>query len=219
MREPRGLVEPTTLAAVQRASLSAAFCSKLRSTLENGEAAVNALIRTYDTAVADHHLAVSEIAIRIARRLGIAQDTARGIELACSIHDIGEIGIGGTDGTVPRAPPGCPSTIHPLAGASIVDGIRFPWPIATMIVQHHERMDGSGYPDGTSGQFLLVGSRVLAVADVTATRTERVRTLEQALDQLDAGRGSLYDADVVDACLELFPGSCRRVLRPKSAAS
>jgi len=219
VREPRGLVDPTALAAVQRASLSAAFCSKLRATLEDGEAAVQALIRTYDTTIADHHLTVSRLALQIAKRLGLTQDTARGIELACSIHDIGEIGVNGTDGGAPRGPPRDPSAIHPLAGASIVDGIRFPWPIATMIVQHHEHMDGSGYPDGTSGRFLLPGSRVLAVADVVATRSERVQTLEQALDQLGAGRGTLYDADVVDACLQLFPSALQRVRRRSSVAS
>ena len=71
-------------------------------------------------------------------------------------------------------------------------------------------MDGSGYPDGVGGTSLLLGSRVLAVADVVATRSVRVRSLASALALLDAGQGSLFDADVVDACLALFPGVLQR---------
>jgi HD-GYP domain-containing protein (c-di-GMP phosphodiesterase class II) len=203
----------TALALVQRPSLSAGFCSQLRATLEDGEAAVNLLIRTYDADVADHHTAVADIALGIARRLGLAQDMARGIELASSIHDIGEIGIAGADRSFGRSGSRDPSADHPRAGASIVDGIRFPWPIAVMILQHHEHVDGSGYPDGVDGRSILIGSQVIAVADVVATRSVHVPSLAAALQLLGAGRGSLYDAEVIDACLALFPRSTGR-LRP-----
>jgi HD-GYP domain-containing protein (c-di-GMP phosphodiesterase class II) len=210
MRPPLRLDGATALAVIQRASLSAGFCAKLRATLEDGETAVNMLIRTYDATVADHHMAVSEIALGIARRLGLPPDTSRSIELASSIHDIGEIGVAAIGGATGNVPPTDPSTIHPRAGASIVDGIRFPWPIGVMILQHHEHMDGSGYPDGLDGRSILIGSRVIAVADVVATRSGYVQSLDAALDLLDAGRGSLYDAEVTDACLTLFPDHMRR---------
>jgi HD-GYP domain-containing protein (c-di-GMP phosphodiesterase class II) len=190
---------------VQRASLSAAFCSKLRTTLEEGEAAVNQLIRTYDADVADHHLAVSRIALRIAEGLGLAPDTARGIGLASSIHDIGMIGVTATDGAGLHTGPRRTSTDHPRAGASIVDGIPFPWPIAVMILQHHECMDGSGYPDGVAGRSIILGARVIAVADAVADESDGVPSPDGALSLLDSGRGSRFDAEVVDICLDLFP--------------
>ena len=188
-----------------RASVNVAFCSKLRTTLEDGEAAVNLLLRSYDATVADHHLAVSELALGIARELGLTPDAAKGIELGSSIHDIGVIGVLEPGGRVPYSASTDQSPMHARAGAAIVDGIRFPWPIAAMILQHHECMDGSGYPDGIRGASILVSSRVLAVADAVATRSDSVPSLDAALDLLAAGRGSRFDADVVDACLALFP--------------
>jgi len=194
-----------TPALMRRTSVNVAFCSKLRTTLEDGEVAVDLLLRSYDSAVADHHLAVSGLALRIARGLGLTPDAARGIELASSIHDIGVIGILEPGRRFPYSDSLDPAPMHARAGASIVDGIRFPWPIRVMILQHHECMDGSGYPDGIGGASILVSSRVLAVADAVATRSDSVPSLDAALDLVAAGRGSRFDADVVDACLALFP--------------
>jgi len=196
---------PASPVLMRRASVNVAFCSKLRTTLEDGEAAIDLLLRSYDATVADHHLAVSQLALGIARGLGLTSDAARGIELASSIHDIGVIGVLDPDSRVPYTDSPDPSPTHTRAGASIVDGIRFPWPIAVMILQHHECMDGSGYPDGIRGASILVSSRVLAVADTVATRSDAVPSLDAALDLVAAGRGSRFDADVVDACLALFP--------------
>ena len=190
---------------IPRPSTDVAFGSQLRTTLEEGQRAVNRLIRSYDEVVADHHLAVAAVALGIARRLDLDPDTARGIELAASIHDIGVIGSPDAETPVRLAGSSDPEPVHSQAGAAIVDGIRFPWPIAVMILQHHECMDGSGYPDGIRGASILVSSRVLAVADTVATRSDAVPSLDAALDLVAAGRGSRFDADVVDACLALFP--------------
>jgi len=98
---------------------------------------------------------------------------------------------------------------HAQSGYDIVKDIEFPWPIARMIIEHHERMDGSGYPNGLTGDKILPESRILAVADVVeAMATHRPYRpslgLEKALDEIAKNRGRLYDPEVVDACLRLF---------------
>jgi len=203
----------TATAFVQLVSVRANFGPKLRRTLEEGEAAVNRLIHSYDPTLADHHGQVAQLAMGIARRLGLPPDEVRGIGLAASIHDVGTIGMAGTFG--PRGAIGTadPTSIHAHSGASIVEEIRFPWPIATMIHQHHERLDGSGFPDGLDGRSLLLGSRVIAVADAVASRTELSPTLGVALSRLGTGRGTLFDPEVVDACLSLFPQRAEAVHR------
>jgi len=190
---------------IPRPSTDVAFGSQLRTTLEEGQRAVNRLIRSYDEVVADHHLAVAAVALGIARRLDLDPDTARGIELAASIHDIGVIGSPDTETAVRLAGSSDPEPVHSQAGAAIVDGIRFPWPIAVMILQHHERMDGSGFPDGVGGATILLSSRIIAVADTVVNRSDAVPNLTDALDLLVAGRGTGYDPRVVDACLVLLP--------------
>jgi len=98
---------------------------------------------------------------------------------------------------------------HPQTGYEILKGIDFPWPIADMILQHHERLDGSGYPQGLKGEAILLESRIIGVADVVeAIATHRpyreARGLEAALDEIRENRGVIYDPAVVDACLALF---------------
>ncbi|HOI45635.1 MAG TPA: HD domain-containing phosphohydrolase, partial [Candidatus Aminicenantes bacterium] len=98
---------------------------------------------------------------------------------------------------------------HPKVGYDILKSIEFPWPVAHIVLQHHERMDGSGYPEGLSGDAILIEARILAVADVVeATSSHRpyrpAQGLQKALDEIQKNRGVLYDRNVVDACLKLF---------------
>ncbi len=97
---------------------------------------------------------------------------------------------------------------HSRVGSEILQDIAFPWPVAQMILQHHERLDGSGYPDGLRGDEILLGARIIAVADVVdAMATDRpyraALGIDAALQEIEANRGRLYDPDVVDACLRL----------------
>jgi HD-GYP domain-containing protein (c-di-GMP phosphodiesterase class II) len=99
--------------------------------------------------------------------------------------------------------------IHPEAGYEILKDIEFPWPIARMVLEHHERMDGSGYPRGLTGEQLLPASRILAVADVVESMASHrpyrpAIGMEAALQEISANRTSLYDPQAVDACLQLF---------------
>jgi len=148
----------------------------------------------------------------IARELRLDDDTVAGIEVAGSIHDIGKIAIPAEILSKPgRISPAEYELIkeHVRAGYDIIQGIDFPWPIARMVLEHHERLDGSGYPRGLRGDDLLLGSRIIAVADVVeamaAHRPYRPALgIDAALAQVTADRGALLDADAVDACLRLF---------------
>jgi HD-GYP domain-containing protein (c-di-GMP phosphodiesterase class II) len=98
---------------------------------------------------------------------------------------------------------------HPAVGYEIVKDVSFPWPVAQMVLQHHERMDGSGYPSGLRGEEIILEARIIAVADVveaiTAHRPYRqAQSMATALAEIETKSGQLYDATIADACLRLF---------------
>ncbi len=98
---------------------------------------------------------------------------------------------------------------HPKSGYNILSSIEFPWPVAEMVLQHHERVNGSGYPDGVRGEEILMEARILAVADVVEAMSSHrpyrpALGLEVALDEVKSNRGVLYDPLVVDTCVNLF---------------
>jgi HD-GYP domain-containing protein (c-di-GMP phosphodiesterase class II) len=155
---------------------------------------------------------VARLAAMIAGEMGLPADQARGIFLAGLIHDVGKI-------NVPAEILGKPGKLSPLeiefihthaqAGYDIVKGVEFPWPIAEAVLQHHERLDGSGYPRGLAGDAVIVEARILAVADVTEAITAHrpyrpALGLDVALAEIEAGKGRRYDPAAVDACITLF---------------
>jgi PAS domain S-box-containing protein/putative nucleotidyltransferase with HDIG domain len=161
---------------------------------------------------AGHQQRVAELAVAIAVDLGLNQRDVDGIRLAAKLHDIGKLAI-------PSQILNKPSHLRPTefalikehtqAGFDIVRRIDFPWPVADVILQHHERFNGSGYPAGLVGDQILVGARIIAVAYVveamSSHRPYRVSLgITAALTEIETGRGTLYDAEVVDACLRLF---------------
>ncbi len=178
-------------------------------------AIVQALINTLeqrDPYTAGHQRRVAVLSAEIARLMGLPDDDIEGITLAALVHDVGKI-------RVPAeilAKPGRLSRLeyqlvqaHAEAGYEILKGIDFPWPVARMVRQHHERMDGSGYPDALRGPDILMGSRIIAVADVVESMTTHrpyrpALGQEAALAEIARGRGRLYDAAVADACTALF---------------
>jgi len=98
---------------------------------------------------------------------------------------------------------------HPQVAYDILSRIDFPWPVAEIILQHHERLDGSGYPHGLKGEEILFEARILAVADVVEAMSSHrpyrpAHTLEETLEEIERGKGTLYDSQVVEACLRLF---------------
>jgi len=182
--------------------------------LRIAQAAGEALVRTVelqDPWTGRHHRQVAHVAGMIARGLGCAEAEVEGIRLAGSLHDIGKVGL-------PRSILSQTGRLsfgelqqlqtHAETGYQLLRGIEFPWPVADMVRQHHERLDGSGYPAGLAGDAILPGARIITVADVlaamTAERTYRATPgLAAALTELRQGRRILYDAAAVDMCVAL----------------
>jgi HD-GYP domain-containing protein (c-di-GMP phosphodiesterase class II) len=132
--------------------------------------------------------------------------------MAGLIHDIGKINIPAEILTKPGHLSEIQYNmvkIHPQVGCDILKEIKFPWPVADIVLQHHERIDGSGYPQGFSGTGILLEARILAVADVVEAMASHrpyraAHGIEKALDEISRNKGTLYDPDVVDVCLKLF---------------
>lgn len=185
---------------------------KLKSVLDGAINALALAIETRDPYTAGHQERVAKLSCDIAREHGSEEDYIQRIQIAAIVHDIGKINI-------PSEILSKPSQLteiefdmiktHPKAGHNILEKIDFPWPIAQIVLQHHERMDGSGYPQGLKGEDILFEARVIAVADVIeAIASHRpyrpAGNLKDALEEISRNKGILYDPQVVDAALRLF---------------
>lgn len=193
---------------LKRASLERRHQGLLVATI----GALSTAVEKRDPYTAGHQRRVAELAVAIARKLGLQEDRVDGIRLGGLVHDVGKIYIPAEILNRPGRLTEAEFALirsHPEVGAEIVRGIDFPWPVRDMILQHHERLDGSGYPGGLRGGAICREARILAVADVVeAMSTHRpyrpALGLGTALQEIEAGRGARYDPDAVDACLTLF---------------
>ena len=184
----------------------------LRRTLEETVNALTVTSETRDPFTAGHQERVSRLASALAARLGCDANACEGIRVAGLVHDIGKIHVPSEILAKPQSLTPIEIGIvrdHSRVGYEILKDIPFPWPVARMVLEHHERMDGSGYPDGLAGEAQLQGSRILAVADVAEAMTSHrpyraAFPLAAVLDELRNGRGARYDAAVVDACLDVL---------------
>ncbi|PKM78654.1 MAG: two-component system response regulator [Firmicutes bacterium HGW-Firmicutes-15] len=167
-----------------------------------------------DPYTAGHQARVAEITGAIAVELSLSEGQVQGIKMAATIHDVGKICIPAEilskPGLITEAENNLVKT-HVQIGYDILKTVEFPWPIADIVYQHHERMDGSGYPLGLAGDKILLEARILAVADVVEAMAgyrpyRPAFTMEDALNEISQNRGILYDAEVVDACLKTFQG-------------
>jgi putative nucleotidyltransferase with HDIG domain len=186
--------------------------AKLRRALVATVEAITATVEARDPYTAGHQRRVADLAQSIAREMGLDESALEGIHFGAQIHDLGKI-------QVPAEILAKPTRLskpefeliktHPQAGYDIVRGIEFPWPVADMVRQHHERLDGSGYPQGLKGEAIALEARILAVADVVEAmashRPYRASLgLDAALREIEAKRGIWFEEKVVDACLRLF---------------
>jgi HD-GYP domain-containing protein (c-di-GMP phosphodiesterase class II) len=144
--------------------------------------------------------------------MGLAEDDIFGLRMASVIHDLGKITIPGEilckPGRLSRPEYEMIKT-HVQSGYDILKKIDFPWPLAEIVLQHHERLDGSGYPQGLAGETILLEARILSVADVFETigshRPYRPSLgIQKAVNELTENQGRLYDPDVVRTCLHLI---------------
>ena len=214
-----GTFDADEIALFEQLATNLAFGISSLRTLRRAEHNLDVLVSTVagvaehrDPYTAGHQLRVAEVASAIAAELGLLADQVAGIEIAARLHDIGKIAVPSEILTKPgRLAPEELALIrrHAQVGQAMVQGIEFPWPVARMIGEHHERLDGSGYPNGLVGDQIHLGSQILAVADmVEAMVSHRPyrpgKGLDVALAQVESERGTSLDADVVDACLRLF---------------
>ncbi|MBF0418479.1 MAG: HD domain-containing protein, partial [Magnetococcales bacterium] len=190
----------------------AEYSRRLKASLVETVHSVSTTIELRDPYTAGHQRRVAALAVAIGRTLGWPRDRLDGLFLGGLVHDIGKIAV--------------PSRIlnerghlsveewetirsHPEAGFRIVRAVEFPWPIAEMIHQHHERLDGSGYPCGLQGEAILAEARIITVADVveaihSARPYRDALGLDAALAEITAGAGTRYDPDIVHACADLL---------------
>jgi putative nucleotidyltransferase with HDIG domain len=155
---------------------------------------------------------VARLAAAIATDMGLPAETVEAIYVAASIHDLGKIYVPAEilskPGRISDIERGFIRT-HPRVGYDILKSIDFPWPIAEIVLQHHERMNGSGYPRGLKDGDIRIEARIIGLADVVESigshRPYRPTLgIDKALDEIRANRGILYDPDAVDVCLSLF---------------
>ena len=195
---------------------------ELQTALQGTLGAVGTALEVRDPYTAGHERRVALIARAIAEELEFEQARIEGIFLGAEIHDIGKISIPSEILCKPSRLSDIEYGIikeHPAIGYEIFRKVRFPWPIAEIAHQHHERMDGSGYPQGLKGEEICLEARIVAVADVveamSSNRPYRPGLgVEPALQEIERGCGSHYDADVVRVCLRLFRERQYRVPEP-----
>ncbi|PIQ95546.1 MAG: hypothetical protein COV67_14360 [Nitrospinae bacterium CG11_big_fil_rev_8_21_14_0_20_56_8] len=183
----------------------------LSETLKKTIFALSSVLEARDPYTAGHEERVAEIAVKIGKSMGLDEVRLHGLELAATIHDIGKIKIPSEILSKPTRLSKVEFNLiktHPEAGANFIRGIDFDWPLADIIEQHHERMDGSGYPKGLMGKDILFEARILGVADtLEAAASHRPYRpglgIESATKIIQEGAGTAFDADIVKACVDL----------------
>lgn len=196
----------TTLKQAERALRE--HQKSLEMTLEGTIHTVTMAVELRDPYTAGHQRRVAELACAIANIMGLDEERIRGVRLGAMIHDIGKIGIPAEILSKPSHLTSVEMQIvreHAIMGYNILKDVKFPWPVAEIAHQHHERMDGSGYPDGLKGDAILLEARIVAVADVVESMASHrpyrpALGVPAALEEIRNGRGALYDPAVVDAC-------------------
>jgi len=185
---------------------------KVKKTLEGTIKALSLTVETRDPYTAGHQERVTTLVTAIADEMGLSKEKKTGLELAARIHDIGKINIPVEILSKPGQLDEFEYSLlknHPETGYEILKNIDFPWPIAKIVLQHHERMDGSGYPKGLKRKDIILEARILGVSDVVEAMSSHrpyrpALTIEESLKEIEQNRGILYDKKVVDACLKLF---------------
>jgi putative nucleotidyltransferase with HDIG domain len=188
--------------------------TRLRDQLHETVKTMSVMVGMRDPYTAEHERRVTRLALAIADDLGLDPDRREGLELAAQVHDIGKVSVPAEILAKPSKLSEIEFTLikqHAPVGAQILSAIHFQQPVAEIVVQHHERMDGSGYPAGLRADEILPEARILAVADVVEAmashRPYRAGLgIEAALAEVRAGAGGRYDAGVVAACERVLAG-------------
>lgn len=188
------------------------YISRLEDTVFDTAAALSQMVELRDPYTAGHERRVGELAAAIAAEMGYDEDFQRGLRLAGAVHDIGKIQV---PAEILTKPTSLTKTefelvkVHANSGFEVLKDIDFPWPVAEVAHQHHERLDGSGYPQGLAGEDILIEARITAVADVVESMSSHrpyrpALGVDKALAEIESGAGTRYDVNVANACLTLF---------------
>jgi putative nucleotidyltransferase with HDIG domain len=175
-------------------------------------AALANTVETRDPYTAGHQRRVAQLAGAMARELGWPEDWIEGVHVQGFLHDLGKIAVPAEILSRPGAITPAEFNLikaHPQVGYDILRDIEFPWPVAQAVLQHHERLNGSGYPSGLTAGEIIPEARVLAVADVVEAMASHrpyrpALGIETALQEITDHKGKLYDPEAVDACVRLF---------------
>ena len=185
---------------------------RLIRAMEHAIQAMTIVVEMRDPHTAGHQQRTTQLACAIAKEMGLSKERIGGLRLAGLIHDIGKVRV---PAEILMNPDGLSEPefmmikAHPRLGYEILRTIDFPWPVAQIVLQHHERMDGSGYPSGLSGEDIIMEARILAVADVVEAMASHrpyraAPGMNKALEEISQNKGVLYDSKAVDTCLTLF---------------
>ena len=185
---------------------------KLQKTMESTINIIDKIAEVRDPYTAGHQLKVSKLATAIAQEMKLPQDKIEGTRIASLIHDIGKISTPAEILSKPTKLNEIEYSLikdHSQIGYDILKSIDFPWPIAQIVLQHHERLNGSGYPQGLKGEDILLEARIMGVADVVEAMSSHrpyrpALGIDKALEEISQNRGILYDPEVVDVCFKLF---------------
>lgn len=209
--EVLAVVRDITLPKSAEAALKQSY-ERLHRTLGETVHALATTVEKRDPYTAGHMRRSTQLACAIAEAMGLPASQIDGLRIAGLLHDIGKISVPAEILSKPgRLSEGELILIksHPQVGYDILGQIDFPWPVAPTVLQHHERLDGSGYPSGLHGGRIIPEARILAVADVVEAMTSHrpyrpTRGMEIALEEVAQQKGILYDTKACDACLNLF---------------
>jgi len=185
---------------------------KLKKTMNDTINTIGKIGETRDPYTAGHQYRVSQLATAIAKELNLSSDKIEGIRITSLVHDIGKISIPAEILNKPIKLSEIEWSLikdHSQTGHDILEVIDFPWPVAKIVLQHHERMNGSGYPNNLKGDTILLEARVLGVADVVEAMSSHrpyrpALGINKALEEIEKNKGILYDPKVVDVCIKLF---------------
>lgn len=185
---------------------------QLRQAMSGAIQAMSQTVETRDPYTAGHQRRVADLARRIAQEMGLPHEKIEGIRMAGVIHDLGKISVPAEILSKPGSLTDVEFSlikIHPEIGYEILRQIDFPWPVADIVYQHHEHLDGSGYPRGLSRDDIIQEARILTVADVVEAMASHrpyraALGIELALNEITSHRGTFFEPDAVDACVHLF---------------
>ena len=185
---------------------------KLKRAMDVTIETMSKIIEAKDPYTAGHQQRVCQLATTIAKELNLSQDKVEGIRIASLIHDTGKIGLPTEILSKPTRLTDIEFSLikeHSQIGYDILKSIDFSYPVAQIVLQHHERLNGSGYPNHLRGDKIFLEARILALADVVEAMSSHrpyrpALGIDITLKEISQNRGILYDPEVVDACLRLF---------------